>query len=70
MRSFDDVEHESAGQRVEHGVGGADPACLEPLDVVDTDRGQRGHLFASQSFDTPAATCPEADVLRLDPCAP
>ena len=66
---LDDVEPEGAGKRVEHGVGGADPACLEPLDVVDAHGGQRGHLFAPQSFDTPAAAGSEPDVLGLDPCA-
>ncbi len=63
---LDGVEPEGAGQRVEHGLGGRDPACLEPLDVVDADGGQRGDLFAPQSLDTPATTRPESDVLWLD----
>ena len=70
MRSLDDVELEGAGKRVEHGVGGADPACLEPLDVVDAHGGQRGDLFAPQSFDAPAAAGSEPDVLGLDLRAP
>ena len=69
-RSLEDIEHESAGERIENGIGGADPACLEPLDVVDAHGGQRSYLFASQSFDTPAAACSEPDVLGLDPRAP
>ena len=48
MRSLDDVELECAGERVEHCVGGADLAGLEPLDVVDAHGGQRGDLFAPQ----------------------
>ena len=70
MSSLDDVEKEGAGERVEHGVGGPDPARLEPLDVVDADGGQRGDLFASQSFDTAAAAGVEPDVFGLDPRAP
>src|SRR4051794_2636505 len=70
MSSLDDVEKEGAGERVEHGVGGADPAALEPLDVVDAHRGERGDLFAPQSLDPAAAAGVEADVLGLDARAP
>ena len=66
MRSLEDVELEGAGKRDEHGVGGRDPAYLEPLDVVDAHGGERGDLFAPQSFDTPAAAGSEPDVLGLD----
>ncbi len=66
MGSLDDVELEGAGERVEHGVGGADPACLEPLDVVDAHGGQRSDLFAPQSFDAAAAAGVEPDVFGLD----
>jgi hypothetical protein len=65
MLPLDGVEPEGAGQRVEHGLGGRDPACLEPLDVVDADGGQRGDLFAPQPFDAPAAACLETDVFGL-----
>jgi hypothetical protein len=70
MGSLDDVELEGAGKRVEDGVGRADPAYLESLDVVDAHGGQRSDLFAPQSFDAPAAAGVEPDVFRLDPRTP
>ena len=58
---------EGARKRVEYRVGGRDLAQLQPLDVVDAHRGQCGHLFASQTFDTlPGPPALELDLLGLD----
>src|SRR5262249_52042286 len=70
MRSLIDVALEGAGQGAECGVGGTDLAPFQPLDVVDADGGQRGHLFASKSLDPPAAARSEPDVLGSDPGPP
>jgi len=70
MRPLVGVELESACERPEHRLGGADFAPFQPLDVIDAHGRQRGNFFASQSLDPPAAARIEPDVFRLDPRPP
>jgi hypothetical protein len=71
MTALDIVEQKCAGQRLEDvGGGAADPALLEPDDIVDADVDELGELLPPQAGDAAAGARVEAGQLRRDAGAP